>query len=286
MSTRARENSKKLIICKERLNRLFEELDQLCVGPDMTVGSFLRALRRFIARSGRPQLLRSDNFQTFHLASRFLKPLWKFINERAPWCVGYWECLVRSIKVALSKVIGRCHAKPDELHTVLCEVEARINGRPLTTNPSQKPLLNNQPDHRGLAENQSGWMTMLFNGEGNTGLDVASPLLTRSGKTVKKSYPYIYQHDHPSSTPGSCIRHDIDEEELSTIRCDIEARTNARPLTYLSEDPKDPEVLTPYHFLPGTKFMDVPEVNPEDEEWVPKLQLLHSSEKSVVIIND
>ncbi|XP_003369145.1 hypothetical protein Tsp_04571 [Trichinella spiralis] len=33
MSTRVRENSKKLIICKERLNRLFEELDQLCVGP-------------------------------------------------------------------------------------------------------------------------------------------------------------------------------------------------------------------------------------------------------------
>ncbi|KRZ54421.1 hypothetical protein T02_9341 [Trichinella nativa] len=30
MSTRAREKSKKLIVCKERLNRLFEELDQLC----------------------------------------------------------------------------------------------------------------------------------------------------------------------------------------------------------------------------------------------------------------
>ncbi|KRX49588.1 hypothetical protein T09_1788 [Trichinella sp. T9] len=33
MSARAREKSKKLIIGKERLNRLFEELDQLCVGP-------------------------------------------------------------------------------------------------------------------------------------------------------------------------------------------------------------------------------------------------------------
>ncbi|KRX12243.1 hypothetical protein T07_12320, partial [Trichinella nelsoni] len=40
--------------------------------------------------------------------------------------------LVRSIKVALSKVLGRCHAKPDELRTVLCEIEARINDRPLT----------------------------------------------------------------------------------------------------------------------------------------------------------
>ncbi|XP_003369130.1 conserved hypothetical protein [Trichinella spiralis] len=62
----------------------------------------------------------------------------------------------------------------------------------------------------------------------------------------------------------------VDEEGLSTILYDIEARIKARPLTYLSEDPKDPEVLTPYHFLPGTKFMDLPEVNPEDEEWVPK----------------
>ncbi|KRX25953.1 hypothetical protein T07_2616 [Trichinella nelsoni] len=40
--------------------------------PEMTVDSFLRALRRFIARRGRPWLLQSDNFQTFYLASRFL----------------------------------------------------------------------------------------------------------------------------------------------------------------------------------------------------------------------
>ncbi|KRX16267.1 hypothetical protein T07_2731 [Trichinella nelsoni] len=33
MSTRAREKSKTVIICKERLNQLFEEIDQLCVGP-------------------------------------------------------------------------------------------------------------------------------------------------------------------------------------------------------------------------------------------------------------
>ncbi|KRY84459.1 hypothetical protein T4D_12181 [Trichinella pseudospiralis] len=119
--------------------------------PDMTVDSFLRALRRFISRRGRPRLLQSDNFQTFHLASRFLKLLcnsrhwkvvedrlakdgieWKFITERALWCSGYWERLVRSIKVALNKVLGRCHAKLDELRTVLCEIEARINHRPLT----------------------------------------------------------------------------------------------------------------------------------------------------------
>ncbi|KRZ52463.1 Retrovirus-related Pol polyprotein from transposon opus [Trichinella nativa] len=240
-----------------------------------------------------------------------------------------------------------------------------IGGPNPSLNPSQKPLLNNQPDHCGLAENQSGWMTISTTQPTrpfeNTGLDVASPLLTRSGKTVKKSYPHIYQHDHPSSTPGSS-RHGkprilqsdnfhffkqldqelqllldkkmtdcpekelsahriqwkfiterapwmggywerlirfiknslhkvlqktlIDEVGLNTILCDIEARINARPLTYLSKDPKDTEVLTPYHFLTGTNFMDLPEVNPEDEEWVRKLQLLQNYEKFGVIIND
>ncbi|KRY76839.1 hypothetical protein T4A_9087 [Trichinella pseudospiralis] len=97
--------------------------------PDMTVHSFLRALRRFISRRGRPRLLQSDNFRTFHLASRFLKPPCKSRNWK---CGGYWERLVRSIKVALNYVLGRCHAKPDKLRTVLCEIEARINDRPLT----------------------------------------------------------------------------------------------------------------------------------------------------------
>ncbi|KRZ57806.1 hypothetical protein T02_4689 [Trichinella nativa] len=191
----------------------------------------------------------------------------------------------------------------------------------------------------------------------NTGLDLAGPLLTRNGKTVKKSYiliftcmttravhlevvsdmtvvrvmeairrfiarhgkPRILQSDNfrsfkqldqelqllSNKKMADCLEKElsahriqwkfiterapwmgrywetlVDEEGLSTIRCDIEARINARPLTYLSEDLKDPEVLTPYHFLPGTKFMDLPEVNPEDEEWVPKLKLLHSSENN------
>ncbi|KRZ23770.1 hypothetical protein T4B_3695 [Trichinella pseudospiralis] len=99
--------------------------------PDMTVDSFLRALRRFISRRGRPRLLQSDNFQTFHLASRFLKLLcnsrhWKVVEDRLAKDGIEWK----SIKVALNKVLGRCHAKLDELRTVLCEIEARIN--PLT----------------------------------------------------------------------------------------------------------------------------------------------------------
>ncbi|KRZ92121.1 hypothetical protein T08_15317 [Trichinella sp. T8] len=57
---------------------------------------------------------------------------WRFINERAPWCRGHNERLVRSVKVALTKVLGRSRADTEELRTVLCEIEARINDRPLT----------------------------------------------------------------------------------------------------------------------------------------------------------
>ncbi|KRX43665.1 hypothetical protein T06_7562, partial [Trichinella sp. T6] len=57
---------------------------------------------------------------------------WKFITERAPWCGGHDERLVRSVKVALTKVLGRSRADTEELRTVLWEIEARINDRPLT----------------------------------------------------------------------------------------------------------------------------------------------------------
>ncbi|KRZ95185.1 hypothetical protein T08_10750 [Trichinella sp. T8] len=56
---------------------------------------------------------------------------WKFITPRAPWCGGYWERLIRSIKNALRKTIRGALLRYDELHTVLCEIEARINDRPL-----------------------------------------------------------------------------------------------------------------------------------------------------------
>ncbi|KRY91134.1 hypothetical protein T4D_15922 [Trichinella pseudospiralis] len=119
--------------------------------PDQTIESFLRSLRRFVARRGRPDTIQSDNFRTFHQANAFLKHVfsgrnwetvqrhlaserveWIFITERSPWCGGYWERLVRSVKAALMATLCQCLAAPDELRTVLCEVEARVNDRPLT----------------------------------------------------------------------------------------------------------------------------------------------------------
>ncbi|KRZ47836.1 hypothetical protein T02_819, partial [Trichinella nativa] len=100
---------------------------------EQTTDSFLQGLRRFISRRGRPRVIQSDNFRSFKLADTFIQCLfrdngwkklqrkineerirWKFITPRAPWC-GVRGALLRY----------------DELHTVLCEIEARINGRPL-----------------------------------------------------------------------------------------------------------------------------------------------------------
>ena len=61
-----------------------------------------------------------------------LAPKWKFIVPRSPWWGGWWERLVRTVKVGLRKSFGsRCLSRT-ELETVLLEVEACINSRPLT----------------------------------------------------------------------------------------------------------------------------------------------------------
>ena len=56
---------------------------------------------------------------------------WNFIVEKASWWGGYWERLVRSIKTPLKKVIGRSSLNY-EMSTLLVEIEAVMNARPIT----------------------------------------------------------------------------------------------------------------------------------------------------------
>ena len=115
---------------------------------DLSMETFLRCLRRFCARRGTPDRIISDNAQTFRAADRALQELltnpevsrraellginWKFITERAPWQGGFYERLVESMKRCLRKSIGQNSLTLDELQTVLAEVEAVLNSRPIS----------------------------------------------------------------------------------------------------------------------------------------------------------
>ena len=57
--------------------------------------------------------------------------VWKFNLARAPWWGGFFERLIGTVKVALSKAIGGALLTFSELEDVLREVESLINNRPL-----------------------------------------------------------------------------------------------------------------------------------------------------------
>ncbi|CAL8117960.1 unnamed protein product [Orchesella dallaii] len=59
-------------------------------------------------------------------------------------------------------------------------------------------------------------------------------------------------------------------EELQTVLCDVESSVNRRPLTYISEDPDDLAVLTPYMFLIGNPSSEVPEADVTDRKSLTK----------------
>lgn len=50
-------------------------------------------------------------------------------------------------------------------------------------------------------------------------------------------------------------------EELSTVLAQVAACMNSRPITPLSDDPNEPQPLTPAHFLIGRSLNAVPEIN-------------------------
>ncbi|KRZ86993.1 hypothetical protein T08_13605 [Trichinella sp. T8] len=100
----------------------------------LTTARVMQALRRFIARRGRPKIMQSDNFRSFKATASELRQLWRLVDvdrvQRE--LVGYWERLVCSIKESLRKILRKGLLDEEELRTTLCEVEACLDARPLT----------------------------------------------------------------------------------------------------------------------------------------------------------
>ncbi|XP_015122817.1 uncharacterized protein LOC107045170 [Diachasma alloeum] len=143
---------------------------------DMTTSGFLAALRRFIARRGRCQLIQSDNGTNFVGARNELKQLldtlksedhnsevstylnekgikWGFIPPASSHFGGIWEAAVRSFKHHLIRVAGNKLFTFEELDTLVTEIEAILNSRPLTpVFPDPDDLLVLTPGHLLIGE--------------------------------------------------------------------------------------------------------------------------------------
>ena len=98
---------------------------------------------------------------------------WRFIPQHAPHFGGLWEAAVKSMKTHLRRVLGSVRLTYEELSTVLVQIEACLNSRPLVPLPADDkpfqihPLYMQIPSHCLNAGNcASPW----FDISGNDGL--------------------------------------------------------------------------------------------------------------------
>ena len=126
----------------------------LKIASSLDSSSFINALRRFIARRGPVSLLRCDNGTNFVGAERELRDAlkemdntslsenlrregisWLFNTPNASHHGGVWERLIRSVRSVLSGISREFGSLFDEegLQTLMCEVEAILNSRPITS---------------------------------------------------------------------------------------------------------------------------------------------------------
>ncbi|XP_017493167.1 PREDICTED: uncharacterized protein LOC108381258, partial [Rhagoletis zephyria] len=118
--------------------------------------AFLNAFKRFINRRGYCKVMFSDNGTNFVGAEKELRHNfkrcmaddklrsffvdsnieWRFNPPAAPHMGGYWETGIKRIKYHLKRVLDETLLSFEEFSTLLTEVEACVNSRPLCENPA------------------------------------------------------------------------------------------------------------------------------------------------------
>ncbi|XP_036347115.1 uncharacterized protein LOC118756459, partial [Rhagoletis pomonella] len=140
---------------------------------DLSTPAFLNAFKRFINRRGYCKTMVSDNGTNFVGAEKELRNKyeqcmaddalqsffadsnieWHFNPPTAPHMGGYWETGIKRIKYHLKRVLGDTFLSYEDFSTLLTEVEACVNSRPLceiSTNASDLEALT--PGHFIIGE--------------------------------------------------------------------------------------------------------------------------------------
>ncbi|XP_026317449.1 uncharacterized protein LOC113228388 [Hyposmocoma kahamanoa] len=120
---------------------------------DLSTQTFLAALKRLCARRGTPKHMYSDNGTNFKGAAKILHDdfqeyltitspeffnaiseqeiEWHFLCPSWPSAAGIWEAAVKSMKYHLMRVLGEQKLDFEQFTTLLAQIEACLNSRPL-----------------------------------------------------------------------------------------------------------------------------------------------------------
>ena len=121
------------------------------VASSLDTESFINALRRFVARSGQPEEIRSDNGGNFtkeEKEPRLAIQEWNqeqindfLLQKNVKWTFnppsgshhgGAWERCIRTVRKVMQALLREQQLDEEALSTLMCEVEAVVNGRPIT----------------------------------------------------------------------------------------------------------------------------------------------------------
>lgn len=128
------------------------------VVSDQTTDRFIQAFKRFISRRGIPAKMYSDNAGNFTGAAKEIqisldqalaqtdssinallqakRIKWSFIPARAPH-FGGWESSVKLMKHHIKRVLGEVRLCFEDFTTLIIEIEAIVNSRPMWSIPSR-----------------------------------------------------------------------------------------------------------------------------------------------------
>lgn len=154
------------------------------ISYSMTTDSFINTLRRFISRRGNILSLTCDNGTNFVGAEREIKEslndwnqskigefllqksiIWSFNPPSSSHWGGFYEREIRSVRKVFSSVMNAQNIRfnDEELSTLMCEVEAILNNRPLTEVLSEPENIALTPNHLLLLDAGITYPPGLFN---------------------------------------------------------------------------------------------------------------------------